>query len=177
MVEQTHFYRDINIKKPQYKEDKVHPRVLTISRATQPWQVGIRFEVFFFFQFTLFLRSSPNIYSCLASLSARLPFLFFCFSDIVFLCLFFSRLIRDECNNPFATCVYIEPVPCLSVCSAVKHSVLRKTRDSCESGQRVAGRNLHIPFFRQDALGGVQTVTNQPIKCYRTITMSLNLLY
>ena len=32
----------------------------------------------------------------------------------------FSRLIHDECNNPFATCVNIEPVPCLWVCSAVK---------------------------------------------------------
>ena len=31
----------------------------------------------------------------------------------------FSLLIQDECNNPFATCVYIGPVPCLWVCCVV----------------------------------------------------------
>ena len=107
------------MKKPQYKEDKVHPRVLTISRATRPWQVGIWFAVFFFFQFKLFLRSSPNVYSCLASLSVSLPFLFFCSSDIGFLCLFLVGWSMMNVTIP-SLLVYIEPVPCLWVCSAVK---------------------------------------------------------
>ena len=85
----------------------------------QHGQVGVWFAVFFFFQFTLFLKSLPNVYSCLASLSVSLPFLFFYSSDNGFLCIF-SRLIYDEYNNPLVTCVYIEPVPRLGVC-AVKH--------------------------------------------------------
>ena len=85
----------------------------------QHGRVGVWFAVFFFFQFTLFLKSLPNVYSCLASLSVSLPFLFFYSSDNGFLCIF-SRLIYDEYNNPLVTCVYIEPVPRLGVC-AVKH--------------------------------------------------------
>ena len=67
----------------------------------------------------------------------------------------------------------------LWVCSAVKQFVTSrdpKTRDSRESWQQVGGRNLHFPFFRPDALGGVETATNRPIKFYITITMTLNLL-
>ena len=177
MVEQPIFTETINIKKPQYKEDKVHSRVLTISRATRPWQVGIRFAIFFFFQFTLFLRSSPNVYSFLASLSVSLHFLFLCFSDIGFLCLLLVGwsimnvtipLLLVFISSRFLVCGSVVP---LSI------SLPRETRDSRESGQRVAVRNLHIPFFRQDALGGVETATNRPIKCYTTITMTLNLLY
>ena len=83
----------------------------------------INYQVFFFFQFTLFLKSLPNVYSCLASLSVSLPFSLLLFLRHWVSLSLFSRLIHDGCNNPFATCVYIEPVLCLWGCSALEQFV------------------------------------------------------
>ena len=109
MVEQTHLYRDY--QNQENHEDKVHPRVLSISKATRPSRRLICSLLF------LSVHAIPEKLAqhlLVSGLSVgQSPFS---------LLLFLRRLIYDECNNPLVTCVYIEPVPCLGVC-AVKQFV------------------------------------------------------
>ena len=95
----------------------------------------------------------------------------FSLSDIGFLCLFLVGWSMMNVTIP-SLLVYIEPVPCLWVCSAVKQ--FGASRVPRLPREWAAGRRQKLAYFlfRQDALGGVETMTNRPIKCYRTITMT-----
>ena len=116
MVEQTHVYRDY--QNQEYYADKVHPRVLSISKATRPSRRLICSLLF------LSVHAIPEklAQSLLVSgLSVgQSPFSLLLFLRHWVSLSLFSRLIYDEYNNPLVTCVYIEPVPRLGVC-AVKH--------------------------------------------------------
>ena len=118
----TFLQRLSTLRKPQYKEKRrTKFTQVYLHFQEQHGQVGIRFA-FFFFQFRPFLKSLPNVYSCLASVG-HFPFSLLLFLRYWVSLYLFSRLIHDECSNPFATCVYIQPVPCLWVCNAVKQFV------------------------------------------------------
>ena len=116
MVEQTHLYRDY--QNQEYHEDKVHPKVLSISKATRPSRRLICSLLF------LSVHAIPEKLAqrlLVSGLSVGLsPFSLLLFLRHWVSLSLFSRLIYDECNNPLVTCVYIEPVPRLGVC-AVKH--------------------------------------------------------
>ena len=118
MVEQTHVYRDY--QNQEYYADKVHPRVLSISKATRPSRRLICSLLF------LSVHAIPEKLAqrlLVSGLSVGLsPFSLLLFLRHWVSLSLFSRLIYDEYNNPLVTCVYIEPVPCLWVC-AVKQFV------------------------------------------------------
>ena len=157
MVEQTHLYRDYQHQ--EYHEDKVHPRVLSISKATRPSRRLIC---------SLFL----SVHAIPEKLAQRLLVSGLSVGQSPFS---LSRLIYDEYNNPLVTCVYIEPVPCLGVCAAKQFVT---SRDPRLPREWAAGRRQkHIHFLRQDAQGGVETTNNRTKMYNRTIAMTLSLLY
>ena len=170
MVEQTHLYRDYQHQ--VYHEDKVHPRVLSIIKATRPSRRLICSLLF------LSVHAIPEKLAqrlLVSGLSVgQSPFSLLFLRHWVSLSLF-SRLIYDECNNPLVTCVYIKPVPCLGVCAAKQFVT---SRDPRLPREWAAGRRQnHIPFLRQDAQGRVETTNNRTKMCNRTIAMTPSLLY
>ncbi|CAL8295156.1 unnamed protein product [Boreogadus saida] len=136
---ENNFYRDYQHQ--EYYEDKVHPRVLSISKATRPSR-------------RLICSLLSSVHAIPEKLAQRLlvsglsvgqsPFSLLLFLRHWVSLSLFSRLIYDECKNPLVTCVYIEPVQCLGVC-AVKQFVT--SRDPRLPREWAAGRRQkHIPF-------------------------------
>lgn len=171
MVEQTHLYRDYQHQ--EYHEDKVHPRVLSISKATRPSRRLICSLLF------LSVHAIPEKLAqrlLVSGLSVgQSPFSLLLFLRHWVSLSLFSRLIYDECNNPLVTCVYIEPVPCLGVCAAKQFVT---SRDPRLPREWAAGRRQkHIHFLRQDAQGGVETTNNRTKMYNGTIAMTPSLLY